>query len=66
VFLVECEETSSGSNNPDLTEDIATELVPIAKLEELIAAGDMDCVACVATSYKLLLMTESTPLQEQL
>lgn len=59
MFLVECEAAPPKSSNPDTTEDIATELVPIAKLEELIAAGDMDCVACVAASYKLLLMTES-------
>lgn len=59
MFLVERQAASSGSRNLDITEDIATELVPIAKLETLIATGDMDCVACAAASYKLVSMARS-------
>jgi 8-oxo-dGTP pyrophosphatase MutT (NUDIX family) len=64
LFLVECEAAPLRPNNRDHTEDIFIEFVPITRLEELIAAGDMDCVACVAASYKLLFMARSSLLRE--
>lgn len=50
IFLVQCEPSP---NQPTLepSEKIDVELVPIPKLKELIASGDMDCVACVAATY---------------
>ena len=50
IFLVQCE-PSSNQPAPEPSEKIAVELVPILNLKELIASGDMDCVACVAATY---------------
>lgn len=38
----------------DTSEDIEIEVVPIKKLPDIIARGDMDCIACVAASYLAL------------
>jgi 8-oxo-dGTP pyrophosphatase MutT (NUDIX family) len=53
IFLVQCEPSP---NQPALepSEKIDVELVPIPKLQELIASGEMDCVACVAATYLAL------------
>lgn len=50
IFLVQCE-PSSNQSAPEPSEKITVELVPILNLKEIIASGDMDCVACVAATY---------------
>ena len=53
IFLVQCEPLPN-QPTPEPSEKIDVELVPIPKLKELIASGDMDCIACVAASYLAL------------
>jgi ADP-ribose pyrophosphatase len=57
LFVANCTKASDGFGKPDVTEDLSTELVPVAQLEHIIEVGGMDCVACVAASYRLLLDT---------
>jgi 8-oxo-dGTP pyrophosphatase MutT (NUDIX family) len=57
LFVANCTKASDGFGKPDVTEDLSTELVPVAQLEHIIEAGVMDCVACVAASYRVLLDT---------
>jgi 8-oxo-dGTP pyrophosphatase MutT (NUDIX family) len=56
-FVANCTKAPNGAGNPDITEYLATELVPVAQLEHIIEVGDMNCVACVAASYRVLLDT---------
>ena len=53
VFLVECESSASQPSR-EPSEKIEVELVPITKLEGLVASGEMDCIACVAATYLAL------------
>jgi len=55
IFLADCEHDGDAVSSPELGEGLTTELVAIAELDKLITSGGMDCVACVAASYKLLL-----------
>jgi 8-oxo-dGTP pyrophosphatase MutT (NUDIX family) len=64
LFLVDCETAGPAFASLDPGEDLTTELLPIIELPQLIATGDMDCIACVAASYKLLLtITEAASSQ---
>lgn len=53
IFLVQCD-PSLNQPTPEPSEKIDVKLVPIPKLTELIASGEMDCVACVAATYLAL------------
>lgn len=54
VLMVECAGDKKRSPTHDPNEDIEVEVVPISTLRDIIARGDMDCVACVAASYMAL------------
>jgi ADP-ribose pyrophosphatase YjhB (NUDIX family) len=56
MYLVDCSLAKRAVLNLDATEDLSTLLVPISKLGSIIENGDMDCLACVAATYKLLLL----------
>lgn len=55
LFLVDCKKKQAALPlRHDHAEDIAIELVPLHKLEEVIGSGVMDCIACVALTYRVL------------
>lgn len=54
VLLVHCVDGAKRMPAQDPNEDIEIEVVPIEKLRDIIARGDMDCIACVAASYLAL------------
>jgi 8-oxo-dGTP pyrophosphatase MutT (NUDIX family) len=54
LFLIDCEAIQTTESCPEQTEDLSTELVSLSKLEELINNGQMNCIACVAASYRAL------------
>ncbi|MGE5286040.1 MAG: NUDIX hydrolase [Micromonosporaceae bacterium] len=56
MFLVNCIRTRARPADVDPTEYLATVLLPISELQDVIATGEMDCLACAAASYKVLLM----------
>lgn len=61
MFLVDCEHDPNATSSLEPGEDLTTELVPIARLDRLVASAEMDCIACVAATYKLLLLTQPSP-----
>lgn len=52
LFLVNCDPASSVLSEPEATEDLSVELLTRAELEEVIESGGMNCLACVAASYR--------------
>jgi len=54
ILLVEYVGDKKSTLTQDPNEDIEMEVVPISALRDIIAQGDMDCVACVAASYLAL------------
>ena len=56
MFLVNCARTRKRATDPDLREYLTTILLPISELWAVISTGQMDCLACAAASYKVLLM----------
>jgi ADP-ribose pyrophosphatase len=56
MFLVDCTRTKARATEIDSTEYLSTVLVPISELRTVIATGEMDCLACAAASFKVLLM----------
>lgn len=56
MYLVSCMRTRARATRADPKEYLSTELLPISRLRAVISAGEMNCLACVAASYKVLLM----------
>lgn len=54
ILLVQCHRAAQGNPRPDRTEDLHLEFVELSRLEEVITSGQMDCIACVAASYRAL------------
>lgn len=52
LFVVRCE--ASAQDRPDATEDLSVILLTPSELEAAINAGQVNCVACVALSYRAL------------
>lgn len=55
LFVANCTKVPDGAGEPDITEALSIELVPVVQLEHIIEVGAMNCVACAAASYRLLL-----------
>jgi 8-oxo-dGTP pyrophosphatase MutT (NUDIX family) len=58
MYLVDCSSLASDLAGLDTTEDLAIVLRPISELPALVASGEMDCLGCVAASWRLLLMLQ--------
>jgi len=56
MFLVACARTRTRASDADSGEYIATIFLPMSELRAVISNGKMDCLACAAASYKVLLM----------
>ena len=56
MFLVDCARTKARATEIDSTEYLSTVLLPISELRTVIETGEMDCLACAAASFKVLLM----------
>lgn len=59
LFLVQCEAVASEEPKPDATESLEVVQVTLAELENAIAGGEMDCLACVAATYRALARIQS-------
>jgi 8-oxo-dGTP pyrophosphatase MutT (NUDIX family) len=56
MFLVNCTRTGARAADPDPREYLATVFLPMSKLWTVVSAGEMDCLACAAATYKVMLM----------
>jgi 8-oxo-dGTP pyrophosphatase MutT (NUDIX family) len=56
MFLVTCTRTRARATDADPREYLAPMLLPISELWAVMSTGEMDCLACAAASYRVLLM----------